>query len=230
MRTLSSCLPLILVLAVLAAPAPAAEGSLPAFPKDDLLKLVQADLGKDVLVAWVESLDAYAKLDANTLIELKNAKVPDDVLAAAVRRGGTKAAEYVVQPASSEVRELARYDVPGLSSGNASKHLDQADYERAKKAYDDDEAVRYTYRPATTVYDSSYVVPTNYVYADYSWPSYYSSWNYWPYYSSYGYYNSCYPRYYSHHYSHHYYPRTRYYSHGGYYGRSCGRTVRFHRR
>ena len=48
--------------------------------------------------------------------------------------------------------------------------------------------------------------------------------------ASYGYYNSCYPRYYSRSYSSCYYPRTRYYSYGGYYGRSCGRTVRFHRR
>lgn len=224
MKTLISCL--VLVVAALAAPASAAEGPLPLFPKDDLLKLVQADLGKDVMVAWVESLDTYAKLDANTLIELKNAKVPDEVLAAAVRRGGAKAAEYVVQPASNEVRELARYDVPGLSSSGASKHIDQADYERARKAYDEDEAVRYTYRPATTVYDSSYVVPSTYAYADYSWPSYYSSWNYWPYYSSYGYYDYCRPRYYSSC----YYPSTRYYSYGGYYGRSCGRPVRFHRR
>ncbi|MCK6472185.1 MAG: hypothetical protein L6R28_10605 [Planctomycetes bacterium] len=230
MKTLRYGFPLVLILAALASPVFAAEGTLPAFPKEDLLKLVQANLGKDVMVAWVESLDSYAKLDANTLIELKNAKVPDEVLAAAVRHGGAKTAEYVVQPASNEVRELGRYDVPGLSSNSASKHIDDTDYERAKKAYDEDEAVRYTYRPVTTVYDSSYVVPSTYVYADYGWPSYYSSWNYWPYYSNYGYYNYCRPRYSSHHYSHHYYPRTRYYSYGGYYGRSCGRTVRFHRR
>ncbi|MCW8131050.1 MAG: hypothetical protein KIS92_11935 [Planctomycetota bacterium] len=152
---------------------------LPPAPVEDAIKLAKSGVGEDVQIAWAESREAFASVDADTILTLKNGGVGEKVIAALVRRGGSRAAESSVP----YVRVVQRYETP--STGSAGSQAVQT----ARRAYTTDEAVQYTYaQPERVVY---------------SYPSYSYSSSYYPYYSSYypyysSYYSSYYPYYRSH--------------------------------
>jgi len=184
---------------ILGAGAWAAEDdqALRTVPVDEAARLVQAGLGEDVLLAWAAALEPYASVSADTIIKLKDAKVPEKVIAALVRRGGA------AQRAAADDVLISRYEVPAARTSRQAE---------TRREYTRDDAVRYTYAEPTRAY-----------YAD--TPVYYSSYGYRPYYySSYGYpsyYRWSYPRYYGCGYGSYYWPSS-YFSGNGYWGgRSC---------
>lgn len=191
----------------------AAEGNLPTPPIDDAVKLVKAGLGSDVLLAWVEAHPAYASVNADQIVALKKAEVPEKVIAALVRKGGEQ------KEVEEEVTVIRKYDVPKTDAPRSeSRRESEQKTEEAKKEYSEEDAVRYVYRqPTRTVYIQD---SPSLTYASY-WPYTYTSY---PYYYSYprysfniGYYGgSCsYPKYYyghRHHYKYNCYPH-RYHSH-----------------
>ena len=100
------------------ASAAAAEGDLPKAPVDDAIKLVKADLGKEVLLAWVDALPAYDKVESDEIVELKEAGVPESVIAAMIRKGGGRVTEESEREAArTEMEIIRRYEVPGVGSG-----------------------------------------------------------------------------------------------------------------
>lgn len=165
-------------------------GKLPAAPVEDAIKLAKSGVGEDVQIAWAESREAFASVDADTILALKNGGVGEKVIAALVRRGGSRAAE----DRTPYVRVVQRYETPSTGSSNGDA------VQTARRAYTTEEAVQYTYAQ-----------PERVVYASPSY-TYYSSYN--PYYSSYYpyYYGGYYP-----YYSSYYYPRYSF-SFGGHWG------------
>lgn len=144
----------------------AAEGdrTLQAVPADEAARLVKAGLGESVLLAWVAALEPYAAVSADAMIKLKEAKVPEKVIEALVRRGGS------TLRATTEDTVGDRDEIPTARSAREAE---------TRREYTRDDAVRYTYvdRARTRYMDTSV---------------YYSSYSYWPYsYGSYGF-PSCY--------------------------------------
>lgn len=159
-----------------------------------LIKLAQAGVGEDVQIAWIESRPPYATIDADAIIQLKDAKVPEKAIAAFVRNGGAATAERKIAAAKGDgtVTFLGRYEVPRLSADTPVKnYVTRADYEQVSRVEVVPSSVQY-------VYANPY---PRYSYSAYSLPyyGYYGS-NYYPYsaYRSYPYYshsNRCYPSY-----------------------------------
>ena len=69
----------------------------------DVVKMVQAHLSADVIVQQIESNPGHYLLTTNSLIRLKQAGVPDKVIAAMQARGGARDEEKrKEQPAAKE--------------------------------------------------------------------------------------------------------------------------------
>lgn len=175
--------------------------ALPAAPVEEAIKLAKSGVGEEVQIAWAETRDPYAAIDADTILKLKAGGVGEKVIAALVRHGGqAQAAE------TRYVRVIRRYDT-------SSERPMAETVREARREYTTEDAVRYTYtQPSTVVYSDSYAYPS---YAYYGYPSYYSPYSYYsyPYYSRY-----CYPSFSfrfggGHYHGGHY--------HGGYHGRHC---------
>ncbi|MBI3828565.1 MAG: hypothetical protein HY291_03560, partial [Planctomycetes bacterium] len=113
--------------------AESAEKALPAAPIDEAMKLAKSGVGEEVQIAWAETRDPYAAIDADTILKLKAGGVGEKVIAAMVRHGGQQQAQA---SETRYVRVIQRYDT------GAERPLSDTVRE-ARREYTTDDAVRY---------------------------------------------------------------------------------------
>ncbi len=218
-------------------------------PLGDVVKLVEAGLGADVLLAWVESLKQLDELNSQEIVSLKEKKVPEKVIAALIRRAGRLNEASAPRRSSDDIQVVRNYEVPRITRDNStsrspSESIGDTDYRRVEtsKPYTRQEAVTYVFRnpsPSTVLYDSSLVsrsyinaYPVTYSYPGYTYCSDYTRYSYPR--LSFGLYFGNYGRYYHHrnygyrynnyrhHGSYHYGHHNSYRGHGSYKGHRGG--------
>ena len=123
---------------------------------DDAIKLAKAKVGDDVMMAWADAQRPSNPINADAVIELKNASVPDRVISALVHNSAQAA--------------VAQQAAPAVQSAPEAQPMYNASYASASPE------PRYTYSEPV-----SYVSSPSYVYSGYS-PYYYGGY---PYYSGY---------------------------------------------
>jgi len=139
---------IMLLSALMIASAVFAEGngekrSLSPIPEEDAIKLVKADLGEEVMIAWAKSLKPYARLSREEIIRLKKHGVAESVIAVLIRRGGRPSA---TKRKKAQVREQEGYQIPSAAPSNSDKQqVEILDKDKSANPYCRQEAVQYKY-------------------------------------------------------------------------------------
>ena len=178
--------------------------ALPAFAEgvvNDVIQLTSSNVGEDVIVAWAERSHSTATLSVNDILRMKDAKVPDKVIATLIRNGAlaqaASAAAAMPIVARNEEGRIVQREAAPVTQTTEVRYVES--------------------QPSTTYVTPSY----SYVYSD-AYPVYYGGY-YYPrsYYG--GYYGSSYPSFgLSLNFGHGYYGGGYGHSYGGGYGGGYG--------